>query len=237
MSGSVWAIVVAAGSGTRMGASRPKQFLDLAGRPLVAHALEALLAHPEVAGAVLAIPRGWHDFVRRRVLAGGAVRLVTGGATRAESVRRALAGLPAQAGRVLVHDGARPLVAADLVDRLLAALARGPAAIPGLPATDTLKEVTPTGRVRRTLDRRTIVAVQTPQAFRRDVLEAAYSVSPARLARSTDCASLVEAAGHRVIVVPGARENLKVTTTTDLALAEALLSLSRAARPVQEAVR
>lgn len=228
---SVWAVVVAAGKGVRMGGATPKQFVEVAGRPLVAHTLDALLAHASVEGAVVAVPRGAKKFVEQQVLARLAsskpVKLVSGGDSRAASVKRALAALPARADTVLVHDGARPLVARALVDRLLAAVARHRAAIPALPATETLKEVAPDGTVVRTLPRERIVCVQTPQAFARDLIERAFAVDDAALARATDCASLVEAAGAPVATVPGERDNLKVTEPADLAFVASRL----AARP------
>lgn len=220
--GSTWALVVAAGRGLRMGQPTPKQFLEVAGRPLVAHTLDALLAHPEVEGAVMAIPRGAKAMVETCVLArlasGKPVRLVTGGDSRASSVAKGLAGLPARASVVLVHDGARPLVARALLDRLLAAVAEHGAAIPALPATDTLKERTRDGFVRRTLARDLVVAVQTPQAFRRAVLQRAFDLAGDALDSATDCSGLVERTGVRVALVPGERDNVKVTDPADLAL-------------------
>jgi 2-C-methyl-D-erythritol 4-phosphate cytidylyltransferase len=223
----VWAVVVAAGRGARMGSATPKQFLPLAGRPLLCHTLDALLAHPAVAGAVVAIPHGWRERVVGEVVAHltakKPVRLVSGGRTRAESVSRGLARTPAAAEVVLVHDGARPRIALALIDRLLAAVARHGAAIPALPATDTLKERTAGGLVKRTLDRDRIVCVQTPQAFRRELLARAYARGGA-IARATDCASVVERLGAKVAIVPGERENLKVTDPLDLVIATRLLA-------------
>ena len=219
--GPAWAVVVAAGKGVRMGQPVPKQFLDVAGRPLVAHTLDALLAHPRIEGAVVAIPRGERQRVEVEVLARLAsnkpVKLVSGGACRAESVKRGLAALPSRATVVLVHDGARPLVTRALVDRLLAAVALHGAAIPALPATDTLKLTSRDGFVVRTLDRAEIVCVQTPQAFTRAVLEAAFASAGDELASATDCSGLVERSGAPVAIVAGERENVKVTDPTDLA--------------------
>lgn len=218
---TTWAIVVAAGQGMRMGSALPKQFIDVAGRPLVAHTLDALLAHPQVSGAVMAIPRGARPLVTRTVVARlrskKPVRLVTGGASRAESVLKALEKLPAQAFTVLVHDGARPLVGLALVDRLLAAVALHGAAIPAMPSVDTLKERTTSGFVKKTLERAKIVCVQTPQAFTRAVLERAFHEAGATMAQATDCSGLVERTGARVAIVPGERDNVKVTEPADLA--------------------
>lgn len=226
---STWAVVVAAGRGARMGSATPKQFLPLLGRPLLAHTLDALLSHPAVDGAVVAIPHGWRDRVVGEVLphltAGKPVRLVSGGPSRAESVRRALARVPRSVPVVLVHDGARPRIVSALIDRLLAAVALHGAAIPALPATDTLKERTPAGFVKRTLDRARIVCVQTPQAFRRDVIDRAYARARA-VERITDCSGLVERSGGKVAIVAGERENLKVTEPMDLAIVASLLAAS-----------
>lgn len=228
-----WAVVVAAGRGARMGSATPKQFLPLLGRPLLAHTLDALLSHPAVDGATVAIPHGWHDRVVGEVLphltVDKPVRLVAGGASRAESVRRGLARVPRSVHVVLVHDGARPRIGSALIDRLLEAVARHGAAIPALPATDTLKERTPSGFVKRTLDRARIVCVQTPQAFRRDVIERAYARvrAPERI---TDCSGVVEQAGGKIAIVAGERENLKVTEPMDLAIVASLLDPEAASR-------
>lgn len=217
-----------------MGAALPKQFMEVAGRPLVAHTLDALLAHPRIAGAVMAIPRGARTLVMRDVLphvtSDKPVKLVTGGDSRAASVARGLAALPAAADTVLVHDGARPLVNRALLDRLLEAVAQHGAAIPGVPATDTLKERTARGFVKRTLARDRIVCVQTPQAFARSVIERAFEVAGARLSAATDCSSLVELAGGRVMIVDGDRDNVKVTGPIDLVSVER--SLASRPRPV-----
>lgn len=227
MKTSAWAVVVAAGRGARMGSDTPKQFLPLLGRPLLAHTLDALLSHPAIDGAIVAIPHGWKarvvDEVLARVRVPKPVRLVSGGQSRAESVARALARVPRAAEFVLVHDGARPNIAPHLIDRLLEAVAKHGAAIPALPATDTLKERTATGFVKRTLDRSKIVCVQTPQAFRRALLARAYADNR-DVARITDCAGVVEATGAKVAIVPGERENLKVTEPMDLAIAASLLA-------------
>lgn len=216
-----WALVVAAGRGLRMGGELPKQFMDVGGRPLVAHTLDALLAHPRIDGAVMAIPRGAKPLVTKTVLGRLAsakpVRLVTGGGTRAESVAKGLAKLPAEAGTVLVHDGARPMVRREMVDRLLDAVAKHGAAIPAVPAVDTLKEKTASGFVKRTLKRDEIVCVQTPQAFSRAVLERAFHEAGASSSTATDCSGLVERMGAKVAIVAGERDNVKVTERADLA--------------------
>jgi 2-C-methyl-D-erythritol 4-phosphate cytidylyltransferase len=215
------ALILAAGSGERFGAGRPKALVELAGRPLVRWSVDLLLEVAEIERIVVALPRGTE--------APEGVIGVAGGAVRSESVRRALAA--AGAGRdgdlVLVHDAARPLVTVALVRATIRALEadeRIDGAIAAAPMTDTVKRVDDDGVVRETLDRRELWAVQTPQVFRRGALERALDVPDEVLARATDDAWLVERAGGRVGVVESTRENLKVTTPHDLVVAEMLLT-------------
>jgi 2-C-methyl-D-erythritol 4-phosphate cytidylyltransferase len=207
------ALLVAAGSGERLGARRPKAFVVLAGRPMLEWSLDALRA----AGTehiVVALPPG-------ETAPDGCLG-VAGGATRSASVRAALAAAP-PAGAVVVHDAARPLVEPELFSRTLAALDDADAAIAAARVTDTVKQAAPDRRVTATLDRSTLWAVQTPQAFRRDVLERALDVDDDVLAAATDDAWLVERAGGTVRVVESSPANLKVTTPHDLQIAELLL--------------
>jgi 2-C-methyl-D-erythritol 4-phosphate cytidylyltransferase len=210
---SLVGIIPAGGSGERLGASGPKAFVVLAGRPMLDWSLDVLAQTCD--RVVVAVPADRAEAPDR----------VAGGAVRSESVRNALAAAP-EAEVAVVHDAARPLVTGDLVARCLAAL-DDPAvdgAIAAAPVTDTVKEAGPDGRVTRTLDRVTLWAVQTPQVFRADVLRRALDVPHDVLAAATDDAGLVEAAGGTVAVVPAPPENLKVTTPHDLRLAEALLA-------------
>jgi 2-C-methyl-D-erythritol 4-phosphate cytidylyltransferase len=212
------ALLVAAGSGERLGAGRPKAFVVLAGRPMLEWSLDALAA-AGIEDVVIAVPEG-------REVPG---RLcVPGGATRSASVRAALAAAPPEAEAVLVHDAARPLVAPDLFRRTADALAHAEAAVAAAPMTDTVKEAGPDHVVQRTLDRSRLWAIQTPQAFRRAALQAALDVEPELLARATDDAWLVERAGGRVVVVEAPAGNFKVTTPDDLRVAELLLGSSPA---------
>ena len=208
------ALLVAAGSGERLGAARPKAFVTLAGRPMVEWSVRALRA-AGIERIVVALPEGEAppagcDGVR-------------GGANRSESVRAALAASP-DAGPVVVHDAARPLVTPELFTRALAALSDADAAIAAARVTDTVKESGPDGEVVRTLDRSNLWAIQTPQAFRRHALESALSVGAELLARATDDAWLVERAGGLVRLVESTPSNFKVTTPHDLRVAEMLLS-------------
>src|SRR3954470_18969614 len=205
------ALLVAAGSGERLGASGPKAFVVLAGRPMLEWSLAALRAAPSIERVVVAVPPGvdYPDAVE-------------GGASRSQSVRNALAAT-GDAQIVVVHDAARPLVDADLVERCVAGLDGGvDAVIAAAPVTDTMKEASD-GIVVRTLDRTRLWSVQTPQVFRRAALERALDQPGEVLAAATDDAGLVEAQGGVVRVVESTARNLKVTTPTDLALAALLL--------------
>ncbi|SBW28948.1 2-C-methyl-D-erythritol 4-phosphate cytidylyltransferase [Candidatus Protofrankia californiensis] len=225
MSDRVAAIVPAAGRGERLGGSVPKALRSLAGRSLVQHAVESLTSATLVDQVVVAAPAAEVDaFV---ALLGPGVRVIAGGAERIDSVRAAIAVLDETVGVVLVHDAARPLTPPALVDTVASAvLAGAPAVIPVVAVNDTIKQIDDTGRVVRTVPRDVLRAVQTPQGFRRDVLDDAYRFSvtlPVGVA-ITDDAGLVEALGVVVTTVPGAQEAFKVTRPADLVLAEALLA-------------
>jgi 2-C-methyl-D-erythritol 4-phosphate cytidylyltransferase len=226
MPDSCAALVVAAGSGERLGAGRPKAFVVVAGRPLVAWSLKALAA-AAVPRVVVAVPPG-HGAAAEEAVAGAAagfplgLALVEGGVTRSESVRNALAAA-GDVEAVVVHDAARPLAPPELFRSTLAALADTDAAIAAAPVTDTIKEAGSDGLVVRTHDRSRLWAVQTPQAFRTAALRRALDVSADVLAAATDDAWLVERAGGSVRVIESPPANFKVTTPHDLAIAESLL--------------
>ena len=210
------AIVVAAGSGVRLGADVPKAFVTVEGRTLLEHAC-ARLTDPRIRDLVVVAPPGW---VQRAADLTGRTA-VAGGATRQESVDAGLRALGVEADVVLVHDAARAFAPAAVTERVLAALAGGAdAAVPGLPVTDTVKRVDGDGAVLATVDRADLVAVQTPQGFRRAALVAAHAHGAGTGA--TDDASLIEAAGGTVVVVRGDERALKITVPLDLALAEVL---------------
>ena len=217
----VGAIVPAAGLGVRLGPGAPKALRDLAGEPLLVHAVRGLRACPQIGPVVVAAPAPDVEEVAR-LLAAYDVLVVAGGAQRQDSVRLALAALPGEVDLVLVHDAARCLVPAPVVEAVVEALHAGAAAvIPVLPMSDTVKQVDGT-RVVGTLDRAVLRAVQTPQGFRRDVLERAHAAS---CSAATDDAWLVEALGEVVSTVPGNDEGFKITRPLDLVLAEAVLAL------------
>ena len=208
------ALLVAAGSGERLGATRPKAFVTVAGRPMLEWSVLALRA-AGLERIVVALPAG--------ETAPAGCTGVRGGAHRSASVRAALGSCPGE-DPVVVHDAARPLVTPDLFARTLAALAGCDAAIAAARVTDTVKEAGPDLRVTRTVDRSRLWAAQTPQAFRRAALEQALAAGEDVLARATDDAWLVERCGGSVRVVESSAANLKVTTPHDLRVAEMLLS-------------
>jgi 2-C-methyl-D-erythritol 4-phosphate cytidylyltransferase len=212
------ALIVAAGRGERLGARGPKALVELAGRTLLQWGVDALRAVPAIEQIVVALPAG--------AQAPAGTIGVAGGAVRSESVRLALAaaGGGGDTDLVLVHDAARPLLTAELVERVLAAVGDHDAAIAAAPVTDTVKRTGSDGLVRETLERSELWAVQTPQVFRRAALERALDVPDEVLAQATDDAWLIERAGGSVAVVPAPRENLKITTAVDLAMAELLLA-------------
>jgi len=231
--GEVWAIVVAGGSGTRVGGALPKQFLDLGGLRLIDWALAAAAAACD--GVIAVLPAAHLDAVPS--LDGGAGApaapaggtrprrqplVVAGGPTRSASVRAGLAAVPGAAGIVVVHDAARPLATPALFERVVAAVRAGAdGAVPGLAVPDTIKRVDPSGdHVIETLDRPSLRAIQTPQAFSAAVLRRAHAGG----ADATDDAALVEDAGGRVVVVEGDPANLKITGLDDLVRAELLLT-------------
>jgi 2-C-methyl-D-erythritol 4-phosphate cytidylyltransferase/2-C-methyl-D-erythritol 2,4-cyclodiphosphate synthase len=220
---SCYALVVAAGRGTRLGGPLPKQYLPLGGVPLLRHTLKALRAHPGIANVVVAIHPD--DRARYDEAAVGLDLLppVAGGASRQESVLNGLMALAEhRPERVLIHDGARPFLDAGTIDRVIAALDDAPAAIAALPIRDTVKRAEG-GRVTATLDRSALWRAQTPQGFRFAAILAAHRESAGR--GLTDDAAVAEAASLAVALVEGREENFKVTTADDLARAERQLAL------------
>jgi 2-C-methyl-D-erythritol 4-phosphate cytidylyltransferase len=218
------ALIVAAGSGQRLGADRPKALVELAGRSMLQWSIDALSQVRAIERIVVAMPPD--------TPAPPGVSAVPGGAVRSESVRRALAGA-GDSELVLVHDAARPLLTAELAEAVIEALVSQPdadAAIAAVPVTDTIKRADGSGTVTETLARDELWAVQTPQVFRRAALQRALDVEHGELARATDDAWLIERAGGRVLVVAGSDENIKVTTPLDLRLAELLMADRRRQR-------
>ena len=216
---TLWAVIPAAGSGSRMGSDTPKQYLAVHGRSLLELSVDAVLADPRVQGCVVALPPGDDLAGRAALFADSRVATCSGGATRAQSVRRALAELDARPEDwVLVHDAARPCLPREsLVALIEQVLARGEGGLLAQPQTDTLKRADDKGRVRETLPREGLWRAQTPQMFRVGELCAALDAAAAAQATITDEASAMELAGHPVQLVPGPSCNLKVTFAEDLA--------------------
>ncbi|MDR0467010.1 MAG: 2-C-methyl-D-erythritol 4-phosphate cytidylyltransferase [Deltaproteobacteria bacterium] len=235
-----WAIVLAAGSGSRMaaaGLARPKQFLEYQGLPLYWHGAAMFSRCARVAGVIFVFPedRLAEEELRIRQLDGQTPRAgaafpnvptslglpwkaVAGGPLRQDSVFNALKALPANCEFVLLHDAARPFASAGLIGRLIDALEQGPAGVvPGLPVTDTMKHAL-NGKVVATLDRENLYAVQTPQAFRLDALRAAHESARAEGWTATDDAALLERLGHEVHIIPGEAANRKITLPEDVNL-------------------
>ena len=224
-------IVVAAGSGTRLGHSEPKAFVELHGATILERALRGVFESSEQAQVIVVAPKAKLAAARRIAeLAAGAasssVYVVTGGDTRQASVVAGLAAVHPEVEVVLVHDAARALTSGALIDRVARAVTPTTGVIPALPVTDTIKAVDPTGStVTGTVDRAGLRAVQTPQGFRREVLVRAHAECAGDAA--TDDAGLVERIGLPVTVIPGHVEAFKVTTRFDLLLAEAVLAARR----------
>ena len=225
---SVWAVVPAAGRGTRFGGEVPKQYLQVGGRPLLAYTLDALLAHPAVAGVVVALAAddpwwpGWSDHAGKPVLT------CTGGASRAASVLAAMAALPESVRAddfVLVHDAARPNLAPVDLDRLLEQGRADPVgAILAAPVRDTLKRAGDDGGIDRTEPRERLWRALTPQLFRRLQLARALQAAADAGVEVTDEAMALERQGARPLLVEGREDNFKVTTPADLARFEFELS-------------
>ncbi len=211
----VWAVLVAAGRGERLGEDRPKAFVRLGELPLLAEPLRRLDESEWIDAVVLVAPPEWEEpaiLLAEEIGASKVTACVTGGETRTDSVRAGVAEVPGDAAAILVHDAARPLLPDDVIGRVVRALGEGfDGAVPGLPLADTVKRVA-NGVVVETPARDGLVAVQTPQGFVAPVLQAALAAG----GEGSDCASLVEANGGRVTVVPGDERLLKVTTRADL---------------------
>ncbi|MEW6324912.1 MAG: 2-C-methyl-D-erythritol 4-phosphate cytidylyltransferase [Nitrospirota bacterium] len=232
------AVIVAAGRGLRMAqssangqpgaASRSKQYLVLAGRPILAHTIGRFDAHRAIDQIVLIVPPGDEPMVRREIVEAFGFRKVTairaGGEQRQDSVAEGLAAIPSRAELVAVHDGVRPCVTPEQIDAVIEAVSdaggRADGAVLAVPLKDTPKQVGPDGVIQRTLHRGTLWLAQTPQVYRAAVLREAYIRAAADGYRGTDDAALVERLGYRVVVVEGAPSNVKITLPDDLPAAE-----------------
>jgi 2-C-methyl-D-erythritol 4-phosphate cytidylyltransferase len=227
----VFVILPAAGLGTRMAGPQPKQFLALDGVPILIHTLRAFAAVPRITSIYVAVRSAEIERVQAQISEyaaqygfNGRIQVVAGGDNRQESVSNALAALPAEVDDiVLVHDAVRPLIDAATIERTINAVLVQGAAIVGLPAVDTIKQVERTAHgalITSTIPREFVVLAQTPQGFRYGILQKSFAEALADGFIGTDEASVVERAGHPVAVVPGSAVNLKITQQGDLALAE-----------------
>jgi 2-C-methyl-D-erythritol 4-phosphate cytidylyltransferase len=234
---NVVAIIPAAGEGRRMDAVVKKQFLHLHGRPILSHTLGVFDASPEIDGVVLVVAAQQRQVLYEDILdpypCDKLLRVVDGGQERQESVARGLDAVPPECGLVVVHDGVRPLLDMDLLGSVVRTARRHGAAIAAIPAGDTVKRGQE-GLITETLDRENIWLAQTPQAFHTSLLRQAYEEAVRHQILGTDDASLVERLGVEVHLVSGSLENIKVTTPTDLLVAEGILAHRRQR---QEALR
>ena len=233
----VSAIIAAGGRGARLGDNRPKQFLSLAGRPILQRSVDAFVLSDWIADVVVALPRDLvgviPDYLRGRTKP---IEIVEGGVRRQDSVANAFARVSGRADVVVIHDAARPLVSADLIRRTLDAAVECGAAIAALPATDTVKRGDADRVIVDTLPRGEIFLAQTPQAFRVGVLRDALALASA-FADATDEAALAERAGYRVRLIDGESRNMKITDADDLAMAEHLVGSPALSRVEGTALR
>src|SRR5260221_4680564 len=222
----VTAIIAAGGRGERFGGGQLKQLLSIGGRPMLERSVSAFLAHPGVHEVVVALPGSLvehpPEYLRQ---AAKPIHLVGGGARRQDSVANAFLACAASSEVIVIHDAARPFASADLIARTIAAAAESGAALAAVVSRDTVKRASGPAEaghyrtVAETIPRETIFLAQTPQAFRRDVLQAALALGERDALDATDEAALAERAGHRVRLVDGEATNLKITTPDDLAMA------------------
>jgi 2-C-methyl-D-erythritol 4-phosphate cytidylyltransferase len=227
------AIVPAAGSGNRMGRGLSKQYLSLGGVPLLVHTLNVFEKCPLVDALLVVVPPPDVEAVRTEMLPRWNLKklagVIPGGKERQDSVRAGIETLDRDTDIVIIHDAVRPFITAKLIEDCIRAAAEEGAATVGVPVKDTVKEVGADGRVMRTCDRNLLWLTQTPQAFRRDIIENAHRAAVRDGYRGTDDTSLVERLGIAVRMIRGDYGNIKITTPEDLVIAEALLAASQQA--------
>lgn len=224
------AIIPAGGAGRRMGNGIPKQYLTLAGIPIIVRTLQAFQRSPVVDEILLVVPEGDIPEVRQEIVARYGLSkvglILPGGRERQDSVRNALQHVSDEHGIIVIHDAVRPFVSGDLISRAVAAAREFGAITVGVPVKDTVKEVTAKGRVKKTVTREGLWLTQTPQAFRRPIIIAAYEKAGVEGFYGTDDASLVERMGIAVRMIPGDCNNIKVTTPEDLLLSNLIIRRS-----------
>lgn len=221
------ALIPAAGRGQRMGLDTEKQFLPLGGKPLLAYTLARFEATPAIDRIVVVVPSGREAFCRREIVVPGGMRKVThivaGAETRQRSVMAGFSCLDQDVDVVVIHDGARPFVTPSLIQAAVDAAAAVGSSVAAIPESDTLKRVSTSGTVIETVDRRNLWRAQTPQAFRRAILQQALAYAAEHNLDATDEASIVEWLSWPVRIFPGSVRNFKITSPDDLVLAEFLL--------------
>lgn len=226
--GKNYAIILAAGRGTRMNQSINKMYLNLKGKPLIAHTLEAFYSLDIIKGIALVVSPGEEDMIREKVLdiypPKKPIKLVHGGAERQHSVYNGLKSLPVDTQLVAIHDGARPLITPKVIERSFEVAKKWEAAVAGMPVKDTIKVVDSHGRVKETPDRSYLWLVQTPQTFSYSLIIEAHNRAIEDNFLATDDSTLVERLGRDVYMIEGGYENLKVTTPEDIAVAEEILT-------------
>jgi 2-C-methyl-D-erythritol 4-phosphate cytidylyltransferase len=232
--GKVVAVIPAAGSGQRMGTAIPKQFLTLGDVPLLLYSLQAFERSASISEVILVVPKEEReltlsDIVERHGIK-KVLKIVAGGATRQESVYHGLKETDPEAEIVVIHDAVRPFVTEDLIERSIEAARKGAGAIVAVPMKETVKEVEPDGHILRTLDRSRLWLAQTPQTFRRALLQEAYRKAECDRFHATDDAAVMEHVGEKIVIVPGRWDNIKITTAEDLQMAEAILAGRRRQR-------
>ncbi len=228
------AIVPAAGSGNRMGRELSKQYLSLGGMPLLVHTLKVFEECSLVDGLLVVVPQQDIEFVRNTILSPWKLKkvngVIPGGNERQDSVRAGVEALDRETDLVIIHDAVRPFITIELISQCIRTAREEGAVTAGVPAKDTVKEVAPDGRVLRTCDRSMMWLTQTPQAFRRDIIENAHRAAVRDGFRGTDDTSLVERLGIAVRMIRGEYSNIKITTPDDLIFAETLLAGRRESR-------
>lgn len=222
---NVSAVIVAGGKGSRMKRSVRKQYLSLAGVPVIVHTLRIFDRLDDINDICLVVPKSDIDYCRSLIHEYGwlkEIRLASGGKTRQDSVYHGIRSLENENGIVAIHDAVRPLVSPDHIRECIQKTRESGACILAIPAFDTLKQVDVSGGIEKTIERDSIWLAQTPQVFRRELIEKAHELAREKGYSGTDDASLVEYYGHAVGVVRGSRQNIKITTSEDLLLAEAI---------------
>jgi 2-C-methyl-D-erythritol 4-phosphate cytidylyltransferase len=231
LSDRVVAVIPAAGLGTRMCLDRSKQFVDLHGRPILAITIDHFQRCGLVDDIILVVSRGAVEFCRREIVdryhLSKVSRVIVGGTRRQDSVRKGVESVPDSRGWILIHDGVRPLISVDLIERVIKAAQTYRAVVMGIPIKDTVKQIDTKGGVVRSIDRRHLRAIQTPQIFRCEDIRLAHQRALSEgWEEATDDAYLIEKMGIAVEVIEGEETNIKITTVKDLEIARMLLSVS-----------